>query len=457
MSLVSMYFDPTNQCGFDSNTTLQLIDKPSPFRDLISVNGVASAKDASLINDYLQKVHGEIQHLETILQEAQEEKIHLQSIADSHAAPISSFHKFPPEVLATIFQHMITIPPPHYRSHWLPGNMTRIYAALCTLGSVCHQWRATVLSTPSLWAQFNVELRWKRESESRLPLLKTMLDRSREADLSIGRCGLIDIDFGEQSVRALLECLVPTSHRWKNASIDFDEDSEDMYEQIQGHLPLLEQLELSSPYGISWEDFHAFEDAPHLRKLALGEGLSPVHEFLLPWSQITNLYINHHIEPYYLYVVFSITPNLQFLCLSRQNEDGSSSAWDPEVSNIFIVCSTLRHFDVADSALFRATTLPSLEEISIDLLPTDTEDDDRFGSDLFHNFLHRSQCPMRKLTVQLSENFDAFERIFDQAFRLTCLEITLQTMDSTWILFDLLASTEFLPQLQSLKVVCIAW
>ncbi|SJK98249.1 uncharacterized protein ARMOST_01510 [Armillaria ostoyae] len=236
-----------------------------------------------------------------------------------------------------------------------------------------------------------------------------------------------------------------------------DEDSEDMYEQIQGHLPLLERLELSSPYGVSWEDFHAFEDAPRLRELALGEGLSPVHEFLLPWSQITSLYINHHIEPYDLYVVFSITPNLQFLHLSRQNEDGSSSAWDPEVSNVFIVCSTLQHFDVADSALFRATTLPSLEEISIDLLPTDVEDDDRFGSDLFHDFLHRSQCPMRKLTVQLSKNFNAFERIFDQAFRLTCLETTLQTMDSTWILFDLLASTELLPQLQSLKVVCIAW
>ncbi|PBK86619.1 hypothetical protein ARMGADRAFT_940344, partial [Armillaria gallica] len=64
---------------------------------------VASAKDASIINDYLQKVHGEIQRLETILQEAQEEKNRLQSIADSHAALISSFRKFPPEVLATIF------------------------------------------------------------------------------------------------------------------------------------------------------------------------------------------------------------------------------------------------------------------------------------------------------------------------------------------------------------------
>ncbi|PBK86620.1 hypothetical protein ARMGADRAFT_1086456 [Armillaria gallica] len=338
--------------------------------------------------------------------------------------------------------------------------MRRIYPALCTLGSVCRHWRATVLSTPSLWAQFNVGLRWKREGESRLPLLKTMLDRSRAADLSIGRYGLIDDGFDEQSVRALLECLVPTSHRWKNASIDFDGNSDDMYEQIQGRLPLLERLELFSIWSnprVSWEDFRAFEDAPRLRELALGGGLSLVHKFPLPWSQITSLHINHHIEPDDLYGVFSVTPNLQFLHMSRQNKNGSCSAWDPDESDVSIVCLTLRHLDVVDSALFRAATMPSLEEISIDLLPADAEDDNKYGADLFHGFLHRSQCPMRKLTLQLGKYFDAFERIFDQAFKLTCLEITLQAMASTCILFDLLASTKLLPQLQSLKVVCIAW
>ncbi|KAK0222433.1 hypothetical protein EDD85DRAFT_861119 [Armillaria nabsnona] len=338
--------------------------------------------------------------------------------------------------------------------------MTHIYAALCTLGSVCRHWRETVLSTPSLWAQFNVGLRWTREGESRLPLLKTMLDRSRDADLSIGRYGLIDIDFSTQSVRALLECLVPTSHRWKNASIDFDDDSQDMYEQIQGRLPLLERLELRSIYShtVFWKDFHTFEDAPRLRELALGKGIFPVHEFPLPWSQITRLYINHHTKPDDLYAVFFITPNLQFLRMSGQNEEGSSSAWDPDESNVSIVCSTLRHLDVADSALFRAATMPSLEEISIDLLPAEAEDDDKYGADLFYDFLHRSQCQMRKLTIQLGEDFDAFERIFDQASKLTCLDITLQTMDSASILFDLLGSIpKSLPQLQSLKVVCIAW
>ncbi len=444
------------RCGFDSNTTLRLTDNPSPFRDLISVNGVASAKDASLINDYLQKVHGEIQRLEIILQEAQEEKIRLQSIADSHAVLISSFRKFPPEVLATIFQHTIVIRPPPDEIPWLPGDMALIYAALCTLGSVCRHWRETVLSTPSLWAQFCIELPWFGRSESRLPLLKTMLARSREADLSIG-CSLMEYGSGKQNIRALLECLVPTSYRWKHASIEFDEETVVIYEQIRGRLPLLERLELSSenPSEVFWENFRAFEDAPRLRELALGEGLSPVNKFALPWSQIISLHINHQIEPDDLYVVFSITPNLQFLRMSEQNEDGSGSAWEPEEPDDFIVCSTLRQLDVADPALFRTATLPSLEEVSANL-HHDAEEDNKYGEDFFYDFLHRSQCPMRKLTVRLSKNFVSFERIFDQAFRLTCLDVTLHTVDSTGILFNVLASTKILPQLQSLKVVCIA-
>ncbi|KAK0226576.1 hypothetical protein IW262DRAFT_1363003 [Armillaria fumosa] len=448
----------SESCGLDS-VNLWLTNNPSPFRDLISVNGVASAKDTSLINDYLQRVHREVQRLEAILKEVQEEKIRLQSIADSHSGLISSFRKFPPEVLAIIFQHTIAVPPPRDQSPWLPGDMTRVYTALCTLGSVCRDWRATVMSTPSLWAQFNIGLQRKEECENPASLLKIMLDRSRGADLSIGRSGSIDDAVDNQTLRALAECLLPTSHRWKSVSIDTGGDSKDLYEQIQGRLPLLEQLELCStyPFTVSWKYFRAFEDAPRLRELALGKGLSPVQDFPLPWSQITCLYMNHHITPNDLYDVFSITPNLQSLRLSKQDEEAYSSTWDPDKSDVFIVCPTLRHLDVADSALFRAATLSSLEEISIDLFTVESDDDDSHGEDLFSYFLYRSQCPMRKLTIQLGENLNGFAALFDQASRLTCLDITLHTVDSAYFLFDALVTTEILPQLQSLKVVCIVW
>ncbi|KAK0486466.1 hypothetical protein IW261DRAFT_798560 [Armillaria novae-zelandiae] len=445
-------------------------DNPSPFHDLISVNGVASAEDANLIDDYLQKVHGELQRLDAILKEVQEKKIRLQSIADSHSALISSFRKFPPEVLATIFQHTIVIPPPRDQSPWLPGNMTRVYAALCTLGSVCRDWRATVMSTPSLWAYFSVVLRTDRDDgcENKLPLLKIMLDRSRDADLSIGLSVWIDTPFDEEiTLRALLECLLPTSCRWKSASIHIDSEdeseSEDLYQQIQGRLPLLERLELCSidpdSSNIIWDHFRAFKYAPRLRELTLGEGLSPVQRFPLPWSQITCLYINHHITPDDLCAVFSITPNLQSLRLSEQDEEGDTSTWNPDESSVFIVCPTLRHLDVADPALLRAAALPSLEEMSIGFLSADAEQegDGKDGKDLLYDFLYRSQCPMRKLTIQLGEDLDDFARVFDQASRLTCLDIALHTIVSAYDLFNALVTTELLPQLQSLKVVGIAW
>ncbi|KAK0486456.1 hypothetical protein IW261DRAFT_1604597 [Armillaria novae-zelandiae] len=409
------------------------------------VNAVASAdsEDANLIDDYLQKVHGELQRLDAILKEVQEKKIRPQSITDSHSALVSSFRKFPPEVLATIFQHTIAIPPPRDQSPCLPGDITRAYAALCTLDSVCRDWRATVMSTPSLWAHFNIGLRTDRkdECETRVQLLKIIPDRSRDADL-------IDADFDRPStLRGLLECLVPTSRRWKSASIGFDDDSEDLYEHIQGRLLLLERLELCSVYSdtVFWEDFRAFEDAPRLRELALGKGLSPVQRFPLPWSQLTCLYINHHITRNDLYAASSsITPNLQFLRLTEQDVEVDSSTWDPDESDVLIPCSEPPH-----------CPLWKKSHLAFSLLKRKTMANE--GKTSFYDFLYRSQCPMRKLTIQLGEGLDDFSRIFDQASRLTCLDITLHTVDTAYNLFYTLVTMELLPQLQSLKVVCIVW
>ncbi|KAK0459403.1 uncharacterized protein EV420DRAFT_1540016 [Desarmillaria tabescens] len=453
---MKQHFQPCPRCGFDTNAP-RLTNKPSPFHDLISVNGAASVTDASPVSHYLEGVHAsisaqddKIQHIKTMLKEAQEDRIRLQSVADSHAALISAFRKFPPEVLAEIFQYTIVIPS---LGHWnqLSGDMTRVCATLCTLGGVCRHWRTTVLSTPSLWARFNIG--WSRWMESRPPLLKTILDRSREAELSIG-CRSVVFSSNIQNRHALLECVIPTSYRWKRALIELDEDRADIYGQIRGRLPLLEQLELSSRhFQVSWEHFRVFEDAPRLRELILGESLSPVHEFTLPWSQITNLYINHVIEPDDLRIVFSITPNLRFLRMSRQCN------WEPEEPGHFIVCSSLRHLRVADLALFRIAILPSLEEICIDgtFARADLEADNKFGR-IFRDFLDRSRCSIRNLKLATTLNADmALYNMFNRAPKHTCLDITLNTVYLTTRLIQLLTSDKILPQLQSLKVVSIAF
>ncbi|KAG7449965.1 uncharacterized protein BT62DRAFT_617552 [Guyanagaster necrorhizus] len=212
------------QCGF--GTTIprtRLTDTPSPFQHLISVN--AAASDVDPIHHYLQGVHDEIQHIELVLKEVREEKIRLQNIADSHAALMSAFRKFPSEVLAEVFRYSIDIPSMDEQNKWV-GDMTRVYTALCTLGGVCRHWRTTVLLTPFLWARFNVG--WSGWKKSPVLLLKTMLDRSREADLSIG-CAFIASGIDKQERRTLLECLVPTSYRWKHVLLLFDEDNVDIW------------------------------------------------------------------------------------------------------------------------------------------------------------------------------------------------------------------------------------
>ncbi|KAK0220954.1 hypothetical protein EDD85DRAFT_268148 [Armillaria nabsnona] len=255
-------------CGLDVTTPVtQFTHAPSPFRALISTNGVASASDADLLSRYLHGVEADlsaqddtIQHIEAALKRAQNERNRLQDIFNSHASLRSPFRIFPPEVLTEIFQWAIAVgEPPRLRG--LIGDLSRI-------GAVCRLWRATVLSSPSLWASFSFSC---VRNKGLMPLLQTVLDRSREASLSVAWQPMYDLS--EEEERGLLGRVLSTCQRWKHARIELVEDHKDIYAQIRRRIPELERLELSGEdttdvlgHGPS---FDVFEVAPKLRTLAL--------------------------------------------------------------------------------------------------------------------------------------------------------------------------------------------
>ncbi len=444
-------------CGLDVATPVtRFTDAPSPFRALISTNGVASASDADILSHYLQGVEADIsvqddtiQHLEAALKRAQDERNRLQGIFDSHAALGSAFRIFPPEVLAEIFQWAIAVPTGQLpRLRGLIGELSRI-------GAVCRLWRATVLSSPSLWASFNVS---GVKNEGLTPLLQTALDRSREASLSVAYPFMSDVS--EEEERALLGCLMSTCQRWKHARIELVENYKDIYAQIRGRIPELERLELSGEdstdnlgYG---PDFDCFEDAPKLRTLALSYGIFPV-QLSLPWTQITSLYIDRMMDPDDFGWVLSMTHNLQFLSMDPQSE-GCTEYWEPDKVEDIVTHSSLRCFNTWDAALLRAYTFPSLEELAVEAFgerDAPGVDDDRSAEDIFRDFLQRSGSPMKKLKLGFFTNRTIdFEVMFEKAFRLTHLDIALPCPTTAIHFFRALVSTgghDVLPELQSLK------
>ncbi|KAK0205377.1 hypothetical protein DFS33DRAFT_1259545, partial [Desarmillaria ectypa] len=252
---------------------------------------MASASDADTLSHYLQGVRADIsaqddtiRHVEAALKRAQDERNRLKGIFDSHAALRSSFRRFPTEVLMEIFHWVAAVPPGQP-----PNDLKELIANLSRIGAVCRLWRATVLSSPSLWASFGFSC---TGNKGLMPLLQTVLDRSREANLSISWHSMLDVT--EEEERACLERVLSTSQRWKHAWIELVESNEDIY-QIRGRLPTLEWPELSGDYLNdelrNGPSFDTFEDAPQLRALALGHGILCVQELALPWTQIISLYI----------------------------------------------------------------------------------------------------------------------------------------------------------------------
>ncbi|KAK0436949.1 hypothetical protein EV421DRAFT_1830230 [Armillaria borealis] len=319
-------------CGFDVATPVtQFTSAPSPFFILITTNGRVSTSDDDLLSHYLQGVRADIsvqddviQRIKSALTRAENEKSRLQGVFDSHAALRSPVRKCPPEVLTEIFHWTITTP---YDDNHL--GLRELNARLSKISAVCCLWRTTVLSSLSLWARFCLV---GSGNEGLMPLLQTVLDRSREASLCIYFHPMFDVDIVED---AFLRRALGTSPRWKRARIELgDDDDIDIYAQIRGRLPRLEWLELRHYFDdVSPSDplFDAFQDAPQLRALVL-DGNIPVQTLALPWTQIISLDINYVIDRDDLSAVLSMTPNLQVLTLDYDEVNRRTDGWESKKS-----------------------------------------------------------------------------------------------------------------------------
>lgn len=440
-------------CGFDVATPVtRFTSAPSPFSVPINTNGRVSTSDDDLLSNYLQGVRADIStqddvilRLKSALTRAENERDRLQGVFDSHAALRSPFQRCPPEVLTEILHLTIATPSGG------PPSLRGLNAGLSKISAVCRLWRTTVLSNPFLWARFR--LFGDSRSKGLMSLLRTVLDRSRDASLNVYCHPQFDFDAEDAFARHALG----TSQRWKHARIKLSTESNiDLYAQIRGRLPRLEWLELiGHPYDGSQNDprIDAFEDAPQLRALVL-DGRIPVQKLVLPWTQIISLDIRYVNDRDYLSVL-SMTPNLQVLTIDSRAHN--QRLREPEG---IVTCLSLRRIHVDYLALLQSFNFPSLEELAVKDLTSDigAGNDDKKAEDIFYDFLELSGSPIKKLKLAVHTNVTDFPRIFDMAFRLVDLDITLPSPTTAILFFQALLSTgdktDVLPELRSLRAEC---
>ncbi|KAK0498805.1 hypothetical protein EDD18DRAFT_1350228 [Armillaria luteobubalina] len=257
-----------------------------------------------------------------------------------------------------------------------------------------------------------------------------------------------------------LERVLRTCHRWRRVWIQTSATDTSPYVQIRDQLPLLEQLSLSADYGtFPWDSLLAFENAPRLREVVLGQGISPdCNRLALPWSQITSLHMNHAVEVADVRAVLSMTPNLRSLSFPYNYK--RSNDWEPKCKEDIVNCTSLQRVSVHDAAFFRTVTSPALEKIDLEIYHACYGVEDKNAwVDIFHDFLARSSSPVKALRLEIGESCPDFEKLLNNAFRLTHLDITVSSLCTATTLFRVLASKgdkiNVLPQLQFLKATVV--
>ncbi|KAF7291720.1 F-box domain-containing protein [Mycena chlorophos] len=196
----------------------------------------------------------------------------------------------PTEIISEIFLHYIPSYPARPLFH---GDCSPT-----TLSQVCREWRALAHSTAALWRAFHFfkidtpvgQLTSARGLQQHLEMAQTWAKRAKLLPMSVA---LTTFRHSEDAVEAhelALQFLVANQSRLEYLTVSLFHQSRI---QITGSMPLLRRVEVDGAVEFDFEISPPFL-APNLRSFrAEFMIISNILHTVLPWGQLTHLYITH--------------------------------------------------------------------------------------------------------------------------------------------------------------------
>ncbi|KAJ7041648.1 hypothetical protein C8F04DRAFT_1079595 [Mycena alexandri] len=211
--------------------------------------------------------------------------------SNAFSSPVS---RIPPEILCDCFRRTL----PHARIIRGTFHNTRVPTAPWRLAHVCRDWREAALQDAQLWSSIHISSTAAPSPFSKiyaLPALETQILRSGSAPLDIFLRWVHVDDMGPLLLR-FAELLVDHSVRWRSLKFIWDEGMEDILltlSRVRGRLPLLESVQIRSPFASHLDIGDVFTIAPQLQEFILTSCAPninvPWRPFSAPWQQITHL------------------------------------------------------------------------------------------------------------------------------------------------------------------------
>ncbi|KAH6918244.1 hypothetical protein BKA70DRAFT_1175592 [Coprinopsis sp. MPI-PUGE-AT-0042] len=304
----------------------------TPFQSKLGTNYVPSDIEITTINNILLKVDGMAAQLEMQIEALKAKHAAVSSFAASHRALLSPIRRVPADILTTIF---LLCKESYEKCAMTPDEPPLLFTR------VCHQWRELVINTPTLWADFHINIPSCPTSftanaslmQGRAELLKLWLERGSECPLSVSIAfdpnGLSAL--GVQVLADLLSLICKHASRWVHMDLS-------SYHLIPSELLPVAASQATQLRSLSlgW-NIHAIPDdsfinGPSLRRLCLPhpEGKSYFDDLVtVHWGNLTELSIFGHpslqgTEPTILLAILKKCPALVQCELNLARELGNS-------------------------------------------------------------------------------------------------------------------------------------
>lgn len=262
------------------------------------------------------------------------------------------------------------------------------------LSRICSRWRRVAKSYPQLWSTICLDLSTHGDENKTGTALRLGLQLQRTGSHSLNVWINSDSDSEIASDHYLLQVLLPSAYRWRQAVIVLPWESFTALEPIRGSLESLEALHVQAndeePLGEIGQ-IDIFRYAPRLRYLCCQNIGLPVTSILTSTSQLTTYESCHDLAPKLPprhIELLRNAPRLEQITLdcSLVEEDNSLPMTNPHLRRLEIIVSDWG-IQRAYTDLLSCLTLPALEDISIDL-----QDHITFDIDCTILLLQRSQC-----------------------------------------------------------------
>lgn len=291
-----IYLDMSRYNIFLQTSIVQLLKTncvPSPVDAQLIIQLLAEQNlNLSIVNEELDRARAEVSRLES-------KHTEITTIVHKLEALRSPIRRMPTEIMAKVFDHCVG-----------DDEVQKLdpLRAPMLLGQVCSAWKELVFSLPCLWRKLKVEFpsetqNWENVMQSRLMSMHVWISRTKALPISL----TLDHPTGSAIPWAALMSLdkeiLTLGCRIQDLSLSFSPLAlSSLLTFTQGPLPHLQHLDLHNSNHLPSNDNPPplfLHDAPSLRSLSIAWSSLDTTQFIVPWSQLTQLSLQYDASPYW--------------------------------------------------------------------------------------------------------------------------------------------------------------